>query len=48
MRFRDRIKFRLRINEHVRDLERKAGAIVFLGIMAAVTIGIVLFKLFGG
>lgn len=48
MRFRPFAKLRLRFDEHCRDLERKAAGIVFVAVMAAVTLGIVLFKMCGG
>ena len=48
MRLRDRLKFRLRLSEYRRDLERKAGAILFLGAAAVATVAILIFKGCGG
>lgn len=48
MRLRDRLKFRVRISEHVRDLERKAAVILFLGAAAVATVAILIFKGCGG
>lgn len=48
MRLRDRFKIRLRFNEHVRDLERKAGVILFLGAAAVATVAILISKGCGG
>lgn len=48
MRLRDRIKIRARIGEHVRDLERKAGVILFLAACFVATVAVLIFKAIGG
>lgn len=44
MRLRDRLRIRVRFKEHVRDLERKAGVILFLAASLVATVAILVFK----
>lgn len=44
MKLRDRLRIRVRFNEHVRDLERKLGIIAFLGAALVGTIAILISK----
>lgn len=46
MRIRERI--RVRIGEHVRDVERKVGVILFLAACFVATVAVLVFKMFGG
>ncbi len=44
MRLRDRLRFIRRGKEYVRDLEQKAGVILFLGAALAGTVAILVLK----
>lgn len=44
MKLLRRFRIRLRLKEHVRDLERKAGVILFLGWAAGLTVAILISK----
>ncbi len=46
MRIRERI--RERFKEHVRDVQRKVGVILFLAACFVATVAILAFKFFGG